>query len=90
MDNEKLEIIKKLFPDHYITITEKNKQKEYLKDWRKNNPEKLKKYKGGGGGSCAMAPVYCEVCHKTITYRQFKGHLVRSRHKKKLEALNNN
>ena len=85
MDKEKLEIIKKLFPDHYINIKEKKIQKDYCKKWRENNPDK--KYKGGGGSS-VMPNKYCEVCDKEITYRQWKGHLVRSRHQKKLEALN--
>jgi len=89
MDKEKIEIIKKLFPNHYINITEKQKQKDYLKDWRVKNPEKIKKYKGGGGGSSVMPNKYCEICDKSITYRQWKGHLIRSRHQKKLEALNN-
>lgn len=88
MDTEKLKLIKSLFPDYYINIIEKQKQKEYLKEWKKKNPHK--KYKGGGGaGSSAMPPVFCPVCDKNITYRNYKGHLLRSRHQKKL-ALNNN
>jgi hypothetical protein len=86
MDKEKLEIIKKLFPNHYINITEKQKQKDYCKLWREKNPDK----NHGGGGSSVMPNKYCEVCDKEITYRQWKGHLIRSRHIKKLEALNNN
>lgn len=66
---------RKIFPE---------KQRELYLKWKEKNPEKYKVNCNKG-----MPKVWCDVCEKHITYRQYKPHLTRSRHLKLLEKKDN-